>query len=74
MTPIASVQNRYNFSNRDSEDVVDACATANIAFLPWGPLGQGSLTGSSAVETIAANHDAVSVRLPWPGSSSARRW
>ena len=38
ITPIASVQNRYNLQDRRSDTIVDVCAAEGIAFLPWGPL------------------------------------
>jgi pyridoxine 4-dehydrogenase len=39
---IASVQNRYNVSDRSSQDVLDACARAGIVFIPWAPIARGS--------------------------------
>lgn len=38
LVPIASVQNRFNFSERGEDPVVDYCARQGIAFIPWGPL------------------------------------
>jgi pyridoxine 4-dehydrogenase len=38
LTPIVSIQNRYNSSDRKSESVVDVCDTESIAFLPWAPI------------------------------------
>jgi len=35
---IASVQNRYNYTDRGYENVVDYCEANRIAFLPWRPL------------------------------------
>lgn len=35
---IASVQNRYNYTDRQYDDVVDHCEANGIAFLPWRPL------------------------------------
>ncbi|HEX7124998.1 MAG TPA: aldo/keto reductase [Thermodesulfobacteriota bacterium] len=43
VVPIASVQNRYNVFDRQWEDVVDFCERERIAFIPWYPLGAGSL-------------------------------
>jgi len=40
---VVSVQNRYNVADRHYEDVVDYCDRADIAFLPWFPLGSGGL-------------------------------
>jgi aryl-alcohol dehydrogenase-like predicted oxidoreductase len=42
---IASVQNHYNISDRSSDALVDLCAEAGIAFIPWYPLGAGRLAG-----------------------------
>lgn len=41
--PIATVQNRYNLMDRQSEDVLKACERKNIGFIPWFPLGAGKL-------------------------------
>ena len=42
IAPIVSVQNRYNISDRASEDVLRECERLGIAFLPWYPLAAGS--------------------------------
>ena len=36
---IASVQNRFNMSETDENELVDYTAEKNIAFIPYGPLG-----------------------------------
>ncbi len=38
IVPICSVQNRYNFAEREDDPVVDYCELKKIAYLPWGPL------------------------------------
>jgi aryl-alcohol dehydrogenase-like predicted oxidoreductase len=38
IVPIASVQNRYNFLEREDDATLDYCAQRGIAYLPWGPL------------------------------------
>jgi pyridoxine 4-dehydrogenase len=38
IVPIASVQNRYNFLEREDDPTLDYCAERGIAYLPWGPL------------------------------------
>jgi pyridoxine 4-dehydrogenase len=43
LAPIVSVQNRYNLEDHTDDAVVDACARDGLAFLPWYPLGAGSL-------------------------------
>jgi pyridoxine 4-dehydrogenase len=41
ITPIVSVQNRYNLLDRSSENVLAHCEREGIAFLPWHPLDAG---------------------------------
>ncbi len=43
IVPIVSVQNRYNLTDRGSEDVLDFCEQEGIAFIPWSPLATGKL-------------------------------
>ncbi len=45
ITPIATVQNLYNLSDRHSEAVLDFCTKENIGFIPWFPLARGGLAG-----------------------------
>ena len=40
IVPIADVQNRYSFADRESDYIVEHCEKNDIAFLPWAPLGQ----------------------------------
>jgi pyridoxine 4-dehydrogenase len=40
IVPIVSVQNRYSFSDRESDFIIDYCEENDIAFLPWAPIGQ----------------------------------
>ena len=42
--PVATVQNRYNFADRGSEDVLKYCEAHGIGFIPWFPLAAGELT------------------------------
>jgi pyridoxine 4-dehydrogenase len=53
IVPIVSVQNRYSFSDREWDYVVDYCTDNGIAFLPWGPMAQGR-KANEVVEKIAA--------------------
>lgn len=41
LTPIVSVQNRYNFEDHTHEAVLEQCEREGIAFIPWFPLGAG---------------------------------
>jgi pyridoxine 4-dehydrogenase len=38
LTPIVSVQNRYNVNDRRSESLVDLCEQEQLIFLPWAPI------------------------------------
>ena len=79
---IASVQNRYNISDRSSEGVLAECEQEGIFFLPWRPLEAGG-HGTAALATVARRHGATSVQVaiawllarspviaPIPGTSS----
>jgi pyridoxine 4-dehydrogenase len=68
LTPIVSVQNHYNLGDRSSDALVDACAAAGIAFIPWYPLAAGRLAGPRAAPSrIAERHHATAaqVALAW---------
>ena len=82
MVPIVSVQNRYSFSDREWDYLVDYCESNAIAFLPWGPLAQ-SRKANDAIEAIASARNVSTavvslawllrrspVMLPIPGTSS----
>jgi pyridoxine 4-dehydrogenase len=81
---VATVQNRYNLTDRRSEDVLAACEQLGIGFIPWFPLATGKLAEPGGpLDTIARAHDATPaqialawllarspVMLPIPGTSS----
>lgn len=54
VTPIVSVQNRYNVTDRSSEPMVDLCDQEMLVFLPWAPVQQTE--ASRAVLDAARNH------------------
>jgi aryl-alcohol dehydrogenase-like predicted oxidoreductase len=56
LTPVVSVQNRYNAADRKSEQLVDVCELEQIAFLPWAPIQQAD--GNPAVAEAAERHSA----------------
>jgi pyridoxine 4-dehydrogenase len=84
IVPIISVQNRYNFTDRDSEDVLDFCEREGIGFIPWFPLATGDLARPGGpLDEIATRYGASPgqvalawllwrspVILPIPGTSS----
>jgi len=82
IVPIASVQNRYSFADREWDYVVSYCQRDGIAFIPWYPLAAGAVTGE-ALTRIAKVHGASPTQialawllqrsplmLPIPGTSS----
>jgi aryl-alcohol dehydrogenase-like predicted oxidoreductase len=66
IVPIASVQNRYSFADREWDYVVSYCQRNAIAFIPWFPLGAGRVAGS-VLQDIARIHRAspMQVALAW---------
>ena len=84
LTPIVSVQNRYNLVDRGSEDVLDYCTRADIGFIPWFPLATGNLAKPGgplerAAVRLGAQPSQIAlawllrrspVMLPIPGTSS----
>ena len=82
LTPVVSIQNRYNLADRSSEPIIDLCDQESIVFLPWAPVQDADRL--IPVLTAASRHG-VSTRqialawllnrspqiLPIPGSGSA---
>jgi pyridoxine 4-dehydrogenase len=81
---IVSVQNQYNLSDRQHEDVVEYCTKHKLAFIPWFPVAAGKLAKPGGkLDTVAKAHGATvsqlslawllhhsPVMLPIPGTSS----
>lgn len=69
LVPVASVQNPYNLLDRGSAEVLALCEERGIAFLPYYPLGSGTLTRESAaaLTAVAAEHGASTgqIALAW---------
>jgi aryl-alcohol dehydrogenase-like predicted oxidoreductase len=71
---VVSVQNRFNLTDRSSQDVLQRCEELGIAFLPWAPLAAGSLAEPGhPVDRIAHAHEASpgQVALAWLLARSA---
>jgi aryl-alcohol dehydrogenase-like predicted oxidoreductase len=81
---IATVQNLYNLTNRQSEAVLDHCEAEGIGFIPWFPIATGELARPGGpLDALAARTGATPaqlalawllrrspVMLPIPGTSS----
>ncbi len=67
VVPIASVQNKYNVTERTWDDTVEYCERESLAFIPWYPLAAGSMNAGGAIESVAARHGAtpMQVALAW---------
>src|SRR5215469_922803 len=65
--PIVSTQNRYNITDRQSEDVLNYCQTENMGFIPWAPIGGGRTPSlrktDNPLEAEAKRHNASVVQL-----------
>ena len=81
---IVSVQNQYNLSDRQHEDVVEYCTKHKLPFIPWFPMASGKLAKPGGkMDAVAKRHGATvsqlsiawllhhsPVMLPIPGTSS----
>ncbi|MFD9984231.1 aldo/keto reductase [Streptomyces massasporeus] len=67
LVDVVSVQNRYNLIDREHEPVLDACAAAGIAFLPWRPVAWGNTGAETGIAAVAAELGATptQVALAW---------
>src|SRR6185437_1290430 len=82
IVPIVSVQNRYSFSDREWDYLLDHCETHGIAFIPWGPIAQARKPNDviakiasargvyTAVVSLAWLLRRSRVILPIPGTST----
>jgi aryl-alcohol dehydrogenase-like predicted oxidoreductase len=84
ITPIVSVQNRYNLADRSAEPVLEYCEREGLSFIPWFPIANRELAHPDGpLASLAAEIDATPtqlalawllrrspVMLPIPGTSS----
>ncbi|GAA2009915.1 aldo/keto reductase [Nakamurella flavida] len=81
---VATVQNRYNLTDRSSADVLEYCEQQGIGFIPWAPVSAGELARpggpvDTAAKELGATPSQVAlawvlqrspVMLPIPGTGS----
>jgi pyridoxine 4-dehydrogenase len=81
---VATVQNLYNLTTRQSQDVLEYCEREGIGFIPWFPIASGALAREGGpvddvVKATGAEPSQVAlawllkrspVMLPIPGTSS----
>ena len=68
IVPIAQVQNAFNVVDRGNAAMVDHCAAAGIAYVPFFPLGSAfRQLEADVLGTVAARHDASvhQIALAW---------
>jgi aryl-alcohol dehydrogenase-like predicted oxidoreductase len=66
--PVVTVQNRYNLTDRGSDDVLETCEAEGLGFLPWYPLAVGDLartTGPLAEVASRLGASPGQVALAW---------
>jgi pyridoxine 4-dehydrogenase len=65
LTPIVSIQNRYNVDDRSSESLVDLCEQEQMVFLPWAPIQD--LDSNPIVQETAQRYGATprQIVLAW---------
>jgi pyridoxine 4-dehydrogenase len=71
VVPIVSIQNRYNITDRKSEDALNYCEKEKMGFIPWAPIGgSGSRSLSKPNNALEAeakryNVSVVQLALAW---------
>lgn len=68
VTPIASVQDRYDIATRANDPVLELCAREEVAFLPWfPPWAVDAAPPGSALARVSSRHSArpAQVALAW---------
>jgi pyridoxine 4-dehydrogenase len=67
IAPIVCVQNHYNIAHRDDDALIDDSAMADIAYVPFFPLGGFTPLQSTALSDVAERLDAtpMQVALAW---------
>lgn len=62
--PVSAIQTEYSLMERSVEHngVLDICEELGIGFVPWGPLGQGFLTGKLPLNVQASFDEKLDLR------------
>jgi aryl-alcohol dehydrogenase-like predicted oxidoreductase len=64
--PVTAVQSEYSVWTRDPErnGVLDTCEELGVGFVPWGPVGEGYLTGKIDARARFDPHTDLRSRFP----------
>ena len=64
LTPVATVQNLYNLTNRIAEPLLDVCTAEGIGFIPWFPVATGELARpGGTLDTLSVETGATPAQL-----------
>jgi aryl-alcohol dehydrogenase-like predicted oxidoreductase len=74
IVPIASVQNRYNFLEREDDPTLDCCAEHGIAYLPWGPLAAKPFAPEAPLAEASSKLASVAAQLSITPGQLALAW
>ena len=74
LTPIVSVQNRYNQGARHADPVIELAAEVGFAFIPWAPVGGRRPGEGRALQAVALRRGVspVQVAIAWQLARSPR--
>ncbi|MET1756032.1 aldo/keto reductase [Novosphingobium sp. RD2P27] len=67
ITPIATVQNKFNVADREHEAVLRYCEEHDIGFMPWYPIGGGKAQSGAVVASLADRYRVLpaQIALAW---------
>jgi pyridoxine 4-dehydrogenase len=72
IAPVVAVQNQFHAAKRDDAELLAACEDADIAFVPFFPMGGGRELDDARLAKVAARHGAAvsQIGLAWLLASS----
>jgi len=74
ITLIASVQNRYNVSDRAHEDVLKYCVAEGIAFICYGPFNAEGFIQGAPLARVGSPFEPIAKRLGVAAGQVALAW
>ncbi len=65
LTPVVSLQNRFNVRDRSSESLVDLCEEEALVFLPWAPIQEAERHKAVSAAAARLGVSARQVVIAW---------
>jgi pyridoxine 4-dehydrogenase len=65
LTPVVSIQNRFNVSDRSSEALVDLCEQERLVFVPWAPILDADQSSAALAAAVAHGASVRQIALAW---------